>query len=183
PTDPQTPPDAVIAEIVEQLPRSLRRHMESPSGLLAIEPLPRPPGCLLRWRIGPPLDPDDPAPVTAVDPKRGGIYLYGADGRMLVGYRRALDPTIRGIQLDDPDEAVVKRLVPFARSITDRAKLLDGRLPEPAEVVRLLDAVASSGPPPRYRPRPGGRFDLVDVDSRRRVTFAAFGGVMLPLEP
>ena len=182
PTDPQTPPDAVIGEIVEQLPQSLRRHMESPSGLLAIETLPRPPGCLLRWRIGPPLDPTDPSPVAAVDPKRGGIYLYGADGRMLVGYRRALDPAIRGIQMDDVDEAVVRRLVPFARAITDRAKTLEGRLPGPAEVVRLLDETASGGPPPRYRPRPGDRFDLVDPESGRHVTFAAFGGVMLPLE-
>lgn len=181
PTDPQTPPDSVIGEIVEALPRSLRRHMESDSGLLAIETLPRPPGCLLRWRIGPPLDPDDLAPVTAVDPKRGGIYLYGADGRMLVGYRRALDPTIRGIQLDDPDEAVVRRLVPFARAVTDRAKTLGGRLPEPVEVVRLLDEVDSGGDPPRYRPRTGDRFDLVDPASGRRATFAAFGGVMLPL--
>ncbi|MDG2133683.1 MAG: hypothetical protein P8J88_09365 [Phycisphaerales bacterium] len=182
PADPQTPPDSVIEEIVDGLPRSLRRHMESPSGLLAIETLPRPPGCLLRWRIGPQADPADPSPVTAVDPKRGGIYLYGADGRMLVGYRRALDPTSRGIQMDDLDEAVVKRLVPFARSITDRAKTLGGRLPEAAEVVRLLDEVPSNGPPPRYRPRPGGRFDLVDPESGRRATFAAFGGVMLPLE-
>lgn len=182
PTDPQTPPDSVVGEIVEGLPRSLRRYMESPSGLLAIETLPRPPGCLLRWRIGPPVDPDDLAPVTEVDPKRGGIYLYAADGRMIVGYRRALDPAIRGIQLDDPDDAVVRRLVPFARSITDRAKTLGGRLPEPAEVVRLLDEVPPSGRAPRYRPRPGGRFDLVDPESGRRVTFAAFGGVMLPLQ-
>jgi hypothetical protein len=182
PTDPQTPPDSVIGEIVEGLPQSLRRHMESTSGLLAIETLPRLPGCLLRWRIGPPVDPDDLAPVTEVDPKRGGIYLYAADGRMIVGYRRALDPAIRGIQLDDPDEAVVRRLVPFARSITDRAKTLGGRLPEPAEVVRLLDEVLPSGRSPRYRPRPGGRFDLVDPESGRRVTFAAFGGVMLPLQ-
>ncbi|MCP3859625.1 MAG: hypothetical protein GY704_08225, partial [Phycisphaeraceae bacterium] len=182
PADPRTPPDSVIVEIVDGLPRSLRRHMESPSGLLAIETLPRPPGCLLRWRIGPPADPADPSPVTAVDPKRGGIYLYGADGRMLVGYRRALDPTSRGIQMDDLDEAVVKRLVPFARAITDRAKTLEGRLPEPAEVTRLLDEVPSNGPSPRYRPRTGGRFDLVDPESGRRATFAAFGGVMLPLE-
>ena len=182
PTDPQTPPDSVIAEIVEGLPRSLRRHMESPSGLLAIETLPRPPGCLLRWRIGPPVDPDDLAPVTAVDQKRGGIHLYGADGRMIVGYQRALDPTIRGIQLDDPDEAVVRRLVPFARTITDRAKTLGGRLPEPAEVVRLFADPPRSGFPPGYQPRPGDRFDLVDSESGRRVTFAAFGGVLLPLE-
>ena len=182
PADPKTPPDSVIEEIVDGLPRSLRRHMESPSGLLAIETLPRPPGCLLRWRIGPPADPADPSPVTAVDPKRGGIYLYGADGRMLVGYRRALDPTSRGIQMDDLDEAVVKRFVPFARAITDRAKTLEGRLPEPAEVTRLLDEVPSNGPSPRYRPRTGGRFDLVDPESGRRATFAAFGGVMLPLE-
>ncbi|MCP4938308.1 MAG: hypothetical protein GY921_03935 [Phycisphaeraceae bacterium] len=182
PADPRTPPDSVILEIVDGLPQSLRRHMESPSGLLAIETLPSLPGCLLRWRIGPPIDPADSSPVTAVDPKRGGIYLYGADGRMLVGYRRALDPTIRGIQLDDLDEAVVRRLVPFARSITDRAKTLEGRLPEPAEVVRLLEEVSSNGPSPRYRPRPGGRFDLVDPESGRRATFAAFGGVMLPLE-
>ncbi|MAH67177.1 MAG: hypothetical protein CMJ27_12500 [Phycisphaerae bacterium] len=182
PTDPRTPPDSVIAEIVEALPRSLRRHMESASGLLAIETLPRPPGCLLRWRIGPPVDPDDLAPVTAVDQKRGGIHLYAADGRMIVGYQRALDPTIRGIQMDDPDEAVVRKLVPFARGITDRAKTLGGRLPEPAEVVRLLAGPARSGSPPRYQPRPGGRFDLVDSESGRRVTFAAFGGVLLPLE-
>ncbi|MHC4794107.1 MAG: hypothetical protein ACYTDE_07400, partial [Planctomycetota bacterium] len=182
PTDPRTPPDSVVGEIVEGMPRSLRRYMESESGLLAIETLPRPPGCLLRWRIGPPLDPDDLAPVTEVDPKRGGIYLYAADGRMIVGYRRALDPAIRGIQLDDPDDAVVRRLVPFARSITDRAKTLGGRLPEPAEVVRLLDEVPPRGRSPRYRPRPGGRFDLVDPESGRRVTFAAFGGVMLPLQ-
>lgn len=182
PADPQTPPDSVIEEIVDGLPRSLRRYMESPSGLLAIETLPRPPGCLLRWRIGPPADPADLASVTAVDPKRGGIYLYGADGRMLVGYRRALDPMTRGIQMDDVDEALVRRLVPFARAITDRAKTLEGRLPEPAEVTRLLDEVPSNGPSPRYRPRPGGRFDLVDPESGRRATFAAFGGVMLPLE-
>lgn len=182
PTDPRTPPDSVVGEIVEGMPRSLRRYMESESGLLAIETLPRPPGCLLRWRIGPPLDPDDLAPVTAVDPKRGGIHLFGADGRMLVGYGRALDPTTRGIQLDDPDESVVRRLVPFARPITDQAKALGGRLPEAAEVVRLLDQAAPDGSPPRYRPRPGGRFDLVDPESGRRVTFAAFGGVMLPLE-
>ncbi|NCF39157.1 MAG: hypothetical protein GWP75_03455 [Planctomycetia bacterium] len=182
PTDPQTPPDSVIEEIVEGLPQSLRRHMESTPGLLAIETLPRLPGCLLRWRIGPPVDPDDLAPVTEVDPKRGGIYLYAADGRMIVGYRRALDPTLRGIQLDDPDDAVVRRLVPFARSITDRAKTLGGRLPESAEVVRLLDEVPPRGRSPRYRPRPGGRFDLVDPESGRRVTFAAFGGVMLPLQ-
>ncbi|MCP4836078.1 MAG: hypothetical protein GY895_15085, partial [Phycisphaera sp.] len=182
PADPQTPPDSVIEEIVDGLPRSLRRYMESPSGLLAIETLPRPPGCLLRWRIGPPADPADLASVTAVDPKRGGIYLYGADGRMVVGYRRTLDPMTRGIQMDDVDEALVRRLVPFARAITDRSKTLGGRLPEPAEVIRLLDEVVSNGPPPRYRPRPGGRFDLVDPESERRATFAAFGGVMLPLE-
>ncbi len=39
-----------------------------------------------------------------------------------------------------------------------------------------------TGTSPRYRPRPGGRFDLVDPESGRRATFAAFGGVMLPLE-
>ncbi|MCP4014213.1 MAG: hypothetical protein GY728_14000 [Phycisphaeraceae bacterium] len=84
--------------------------------------------------------------------------------------------------MDDADEAVVKRFVPFARAITDRAKTLEGRLPEPAEVTRLLDEVPSNGPSPRYRPRTGGRFDLVDPESGRRATFAAFGGVMLPLE-
>ena len=182
PEDPRTPPDSIVAEIVEDLPRHLRRHMESDSGLLSIETLPRPPGCLLRWRIGPPADPADSSPVAPVDPRRGGIYLYAADGRMIVGYQRALDPTTRGVQVDDPDEALIRRFVPFARAITDRAKMLGGRLPEESEAVRLLAAVPSNGPLPRYRLRPGSRFDLLDPRSGRHATFAAFGGVMLPLE-
>lgn len=183
-TDPQTPSDAVLAEILERMPSSLRRHGGTPPGPLAIETLPRPPGCLLRWRIGPPLDPTRGSAITPVDPKRGGIYLYALDGRLLVGFQRAMDSTRRGMQLDDDDVTLIARLVPHARKITTHASVQNGRLPNEVEGAAILESgTTSETPTPRYRLRPGGLFDLIAPDSGRRVTFAAFGGVLLPLQP
>lgn len=184
PADPLTPPDSALAAILEDLPASLRRHGGKPPGPLAIETLPRPSGCLLRWRIGPPLDPTRGSAIAPVDPERGGIYLYAADGRMLVGFERALDSRRRGMQLDDEDVTLIQRLVPHARKITAHAGVRGGRLPNGVEAAEILDSGASlNAAPPRYRPRPGGLFDLIEVDSGRRITFAAFGGVLLPLHP
>ena len=184
PADPRTPPDSAIAEILESMPTSLRRHGGNPPGELAIETLPRPPGCLLRWRIGPPLDPAMGSAITPVDPKRGGIYLYAADGRMLVGLDGALVPNPHGLWLDDDDVALIARLVPHARKITAYASAQSGRLPNGIEAAEILQSGGTGGvPTPRYRPRPGGLFDLIESDSGRRITFAAFGGVLLPLQP
>ncbi len=184
PADPLTPPDSALAEILERIPDSLRRHGGKPPGPLAIETLSRPPGCLLRWRIGPPLDPSEGSAITPVDPERGGIYMYAADGRMLVGFERALDSRRRGMQLDDEDMALIQSLVPHARRITAHAGVRGGRLPGGVEAAEILDSGAPiDSPPPRYRRRPGGLFDLIEVDSGRRITFATFGGVLLPLQP
>jgi hypothetical protein len=182
--DPQTPPDSVLAEILERMPASLRRHVGNPPGGLAIETLPRPPGCLLRWRIGPPLDPAMGSAITPVDPERGGIYLYAADGRMLVGLDGALLSNPHGVRLDDDDVALIARLVPHARKITTHASDRNGQLPNGIEGAEILQSGGTGGvPTPRYRRRPGGLFDLIEPDSGRRITFAAFGGVLLPLQP
>jgi hypothetical protein len=182
--DPQTPPDSALAEILERMPASLRRHVGNPPGELAIETLPRPPGCLLRWRIGPPLDPAMGSAITPVDPERGGIYLYAADGRMLVGLDGALLSNPHGVRLDDDDVALIARLVPHARKITTHASDRNGQLPNGIEGAEILQSGGTGGvPTPRYRRRPGGLFDLIEPDSGRRITFAAFGGVLLPLQP
>jgi hypothetical protein len=103
---------------------------------------------------------------------------------MLVGLDGALLSNPHGVRLDDDDVALIARLVPHARKITTHARARNGQLPNGIEGAEILQSGGTGGvPTPRYRRRPGGLFDLIEPDSGRRITFAAFGGVLLPLQP
>jgi hypothetical protein len=137
------------------------------------------PGTIGRWRIGVPLDPNDGSRVTDVDEKRSGIFVFVPDGREVWSFARAFNP--EKTNWDDREAAMLDATRPAAEAIVALARGAGGVLPDAVEAAKAIDATGP-GPHPIYRPRPGGIFDLVVPGSRDRVTFAAFGGVVVPLE-
>ena len=181
PAAPRPPSDEVLARLLDGIPAEYRRFGD-PSVSLAIEPLKTIPGVLMRWRIGAPLDPSFGSALTIVDldPSRSGIFLFAADGRSILPLSRGLDPKHR--VYDDPETAILAFTAPAARAIVDAAKSSGGDLPDAVEASRII-ATTGLVPLPMYRPRPGGLFDLIDPRTRIHATYAAFGGVLVPVIP
>ncbi len=177
PADPTPPSDATLATLLGQMPNSDRRFGDPPQPL-ALEPLPTPPGVLLRWRIGKPSDPNAGSSVTAVDPGLSGVFLYALDGREIWSIDWTIDP--ERTALDDREAALLEITTPAARAIVAAAESAGGVLPDAIEAARLIESLDLPRVP-RYRPRPGGIFDLEDPKTRERATFAAFGGVLVPV--
>lgn len=181
PAAPRPPSDQELARLLDALPEQYRRF-DVPPVPLAIEPLKMIPGVLLRWRIGAPLDPESGSTVTDVDPDpdRSGIFLFAADGRSVLPFRLALDPQRR--IYDDPATTILELTGPAARAIVAAAQSASGELPDAIEAGRII-AATGIVPRPMYRLRPGGLFDLIDPRTRIHATYAAFGGVLVPVIP
>lgn len=177
PADPRPPSDATLATLLERIPKSDRRFGDPPRPL-AIEPLPTLPGVLLRWRIGPPLDPTAGSSVAVVDPELNGLFLYAVDGREIWSIERTIDP--ERTALDDREAVLLELTAPAARAIIAVAKSAGGELPDAIEAARLIESLDLPRAP-RYRARPGGIFDLEDPATRDRATFVASGGVLVPV--
>lgn len=179
PAAPRPPSDEELGRLLDALPEQYRRFNVPPVPL-AIEPLSTIPGVLLRWRIGAPLDPGSGSAVTDVDPDRSGIFLFAADGRSVLPFSLALDPRRR--VYDDPATKILASTGPAARAIVAAAESAGGELPDAIEAGRIIAATEST-PRPMYRLRPGGLFDLIDPRTRIHATYAAFGGVLVPVIP
>ena len=179
PAAPRPPSDEELGRLLDTLPEQYRRF-DVPPVPLAIEPLSTIPGVLLRWRIGAPLDPGSGSAVTDVDPDRSGIFLFAADGRSVLPFSLALDPQRRFY--DDPATKILASTGPVARAIVAAAQSAGGELPDAIEAGRII-AATGIVPRPMYRLRPGGLFDLIDPQTRIHATYAAFGGVLVPVIP
>lgn len=181
PATPRPPSDDLLARWLDETPVRYRRFGD-PFIPLAIEPLKSVPGVLMRWRIGAPADPSLGSAVTIVDPDpgRSGIFLFASDGRTILPLSRALDPEHR--IYDDHETAILAFTAPAARAIIEAAKSMEGELPDAVEASRIM-AATGPRPLPMYRPRPGGLFDLIDPRTRIHATYAAFGGVLVPVIP
>ena len=178
PADPRPPSDEDLDRILQTIPDRLRRFGDPPESL-SVQPLALIPGAIARWRIGIPLVPTDGSRVTDVDEKRSGIFVFAPDGREIWSFRRVFDPA-KSVW-DDREAAMIDATRPAAEAIVAAARATGGTLPDAVEAARLIEALGP-GPHPGYRPRPGGIFDLVVPGSRDRVTYAAFGGMVVPLE-
>jgi hypothetical protein len=176
--DPKPPSNAELDRLLQSLPARLREFGEPPLPL-AVEPLPLISGAIARWRIGMPVDPAEGSRVADVDEKQSGIFVFAPDGREIWSFRRAFDPT-KAIW-DDREVRMLEATRSAAEAIVAAARAAGGVLPDAVEATKAI-AATGPGPHPTYRPRPGGIFDLVVPGSRDRVTFAAFGGVVVPLE-
>lgn len=177
--DPRPPSVDALKSMMDRVPKALRMY-GNPVTPVAIESMPSPAGVLLRCRIGAPLDSSMGSAVTPVDPERGGIYLFGIDGRQIWTLERALDPE-RSVFDDRETQALVSTLS-AAKVIIAAAARQDGVLPDAVEASRLIAALGEV-PQPGYRRRPGGVFDMEVPGTRRSVTYSAFGGVFVPILP
>jgi hypothetical protein len=178
PADPRPPSNADLDRVLQSIPERLRRFGDPPAPL-SVQPLTLLPGTIGRWRIGVPLDPNDGSRVTDVDEKRSGIFVFVSDGREVWSFARAFNP--EKSNWDDREAAMLGATRAAAEAIVASARAAGGELPDAVEAAKAI-AATGPGPHPTYRPRPGGIFDLVVPGSRERVTFAAFGGVVVPLE-
>ena len=179
PADPRAPSNLELQMMMEQIPSSLK-SFDLPATPLVVEPLSPWPGVLLRCWIGVPLAPGSGTSITKVDRARGGLFMFGFDGREIWTLDRVLD-TDRSV-FDDRETLVLQTTVSAARAIIEAARAAGGDLPDAEEAARLIET-AGAAPHPRYRRRPGGVFDLLMPDSRDMVTYAAFGGVYVPILP
>lgn len=178
PEDPQSPGPEALARLVDQMPLGLRRHAEG-STLLAVEPLVAESGIFLRWRIGVPVDPEAEASVTRVREDRSGVHSFAVDGRQIWSFRRLAGSD--GDRLDDRSRMIVDATLPAARLIVAQTQARNGELPSPTEAATLLRD-AGFDPTPTYRVRPGELFDLFVPETRSYATYAAFGGILFPVE-
>lgn len=178
PADPRPPSDEDLDRVLQSVPERFRRFGDPPRSL-AVQPLKLIPGAIVRWRIGVPSDPAVGSRVTAVDEKQSGIFLFAPDGREIWSFARAFNP--EKATWDDRESVMLGATRPAAEAIVAAARAAGGALPDAVEAAKAI-AATGPGPHPTYRPRPGGIFDLVVPGSRDRVTYAAFGGVVVPLE-
>lgn len=181
PADPRPPSNATLAQALETVPERFRRFGDPPEAL-AIEPGPVLPGTIACWWIAPPADPVMGSAVTEVvrESGRTGRFLFAADGREVWSFRRAFDAGTAN--WDDREAAILTATRPAAEAIVAAAKERGGVLPDALEAARIIES-SGPGPHPSYRPRPGGLFDLVVPGGRDHATFAAFGGVLVPIRP
>lgn len=181
PTDPQPPSDEALTRMLASVPARLRRFGDPPVDL-AVEPDRVLPGTIGRWWIAPPVDPTQGSTVTKVvrESGRTGLFMHAADGREVWSFRRAFDPAKS--RWDDRESAILEVTRPAAEAIVAAARARGGTLPDALEAAEIIGSLGP-GPHPSYRPRPGGIFDLVVPGGRDHATFAAFGGVLVPVIP
>lgn len=179
PKAPEPPSTQQLQRMMEQIPDSMK-NFGFPTTPLVVEPLPAPAGVMLRCWIGVPRVPSNGSTIAEVDRNRGGIFMFGFDGREVWTFDRALD--VERSAFDDPETHVLKSTVPAAKAIVQAARGAGGELPDAVEAIRLIEESGNS-PHPSYRRRPGGIFDLVMPGTRDMVTYAAFGGVHVPILP
>ncbi len=178
PADPRPPTDEVLDRLLQSVPDRIRFFGDPPQPL-AIQQLRVIPGTIARWRVGVPVDLEGGCRVTEVDEQQSGIFVFAADGREVWSFRRAFDPT--KVTWDDREARMIEATRPAAEAIVAATRASDGVLPDAIAAVSIIKRLGP-GPHPTYRPRPGGTFDLTMPGSRDRVTYAAFGGVLVPLE-
>ena len=179
PADPSLPSDEELDALLQRIPDSYRTFGHPPTPL-AVEPLRAGPGVFLRCWIGPPLNPEAGSMITAVEPDRRGLFQFAIDGREIWTLARVTDST-RSV-FDDRSTEALEATIPAARAIIEAARSAGGELPDAVEASRLVRA-SGDAPHPRYRRRPGGVFDLEVPGTRRSVSYAAFGGVLVPVLP
>jgi len=177
PADPRPPSHDDLDRILQTIPTRYREFGDPPEPL-SVQPLELVSGAIARWRVGIPREPSDGSKVTDVDERRSGIFVFAPDGREIWSFRRAFDPT--KANWDDREAAILAATRPAAEAIVAAARAAGGELPDAIQAAKILEALGP-GPHPTYRPRPGGIFDLVVPGSRERATFAAFGGVVVPV--
>lgn len=179
PERPESPSEQELMMIMERIPPGSRSYGLPPTPLV-VEPLSAPAGVFLRCWIGAPADPNSEDGVDEVDRDRGAIFMFGFDGREVRAFDRVLDPN--GAGFDDRETEALRKTLPAAQAIVDSVRAVDGVLPDSIEATRLIRPTGDE-PHPRYRRRPGGVFDLEVPGSRQVVTYAALGGVYLPILP
>lgn len=179
--DPRPPSRQSLIAALDTIPERFRRYGDPPVPL-AVEPAREPPGTIVRWWISAPVDPTLGSAITEVirEPGRTRIFLFAADGREVWSFNRAFDPT--KTTWDDRDAGILAATRPAAEAIAEAAMERGGVLPDALEAARIIES-SGPGPHPSYRPRPGGLFDLVVPGGRDHATFAAFGGVLVPIRP
>ena len=165
--------------IMEKIPDSLKSYGLPPTPLV-VEPLSTPLGVLLRCWIGHPLIGSPEASIAQVDRDRGGIFMFGFDGREVWTFDRVLDTDQSAF--DDQETEALHKTMPAARAIVQATRAAGGDLPDAIEATRLI-RMSGDAPHPRYRRRPGGVFDLEIPGTRGTVAYAAFGGVYVPILP
>lgn len=179
PADPTLPGAAELDLLLQRIPASYRTFGNPPTPL-AVEPLPAGPGVFLRCWIGAPVDPESGSTISPVERERGGLFQFAIDGREIWTLARVTDPGLSAF--DDQTTSALEATLPAARAIIEAARSSGGELPDAIEASRLIEA-SGEAPHPRYRLRPGGVFDLQVPGSRRSVSYAAFGGVLVPILP
>lgn len=179
PAEPEPLSGDRLAALMARVPANLRSY-GPPTTSLVVEPQPSRLGVMLCCWIGAPSDPSTEAMIAEVDRSRGGLFLFGFDGREVWSLDRALD-TDKSV-FDDRESEALQKTASAARTIIQAADDAGGRLPDAIEATRLIKA-SGDAPYPRYRLRPGGVFDLQIPGTSQAVTFAGFGGVHVPILP
>ncbi len=180
PADPRPPSITALREALKTVPDRFRRYGDPPEAL-AVEPSPVLPGTIACWWIAPPADPGLGSAVTEVvrESGRTGRFLFAADGREVWSFKRMFAATTNW---DDREASILAATRPAAEAIVAAAMDREGVLPDALEAAEIIQSLGP-GPHPSYRPRPGGIFDLVVPGGRDHATFAAFGGVLVPIRP
>lgn len=181
PAEPVPPTGERLAQLLETVPARFRQFGDPPEAL-AVEPDRLLAGLIARWWIAPPADPAEGSRVTTVvrEPGRTGLFMFAPDGREVWSFKRAFDPT--KATWDDREAAILEATRPAAEAIIAVAGEQGGDLPDAVAVAAILGELGP-GPHPTYRRRPGGLFDLVVPGRREFATYAAFGGLLIPVVP